>query len=107
VETGISIMQGMRGFTSGLAIPTFVVDLVQGGGKVPLAPNYVLSMSDNELLLKNYEGQIYRYRNPSSNGVGKEDAVPVSGVIPNIMTENVRRVESAGETDASRIIVRS
>ncbi|HTY82398.1 MAG TPA: KamA family radical SAM protein, partial [Dehalococcoidales bacterium] len=107
VETGIDIMQGMRGFTSGLAIPTFVVDLVQGGGKVPLAPNYVLSMSDNELLLKNYEGQIYRYRNPSPDGVGKEAAVPVSGVIPSEMTENVRRVESAGETDASRVIVRS
>jgi lysine 2,3-aminomutase len=107
VETGINIMQGMRGFTSGLAIPTFVVDLVQGGGKVPLAPNYVLSMSDNELLLKNYEGQIYRYRNPSPNSVGKEAEVPVSGVIPNKMTENVRRVESAGEADASRVIVRS
>ncbi|MCJ7606088.1 MAG: KamA family radical SAM protein, partial [Dehalococcoidales bacterium] len=43
IETGIKIIESMRGHTSGLAIPTFVVDLVQGGGKVPLQPNYVLS----------------------------------------------------------------
>jgi lysine 2,3-aminomutase len=65
VETGIKIIEGMRGHTSGLAVPTFVVDLVQGGGKVPLQPNYVLSMTEDELLLRNYEGQIYRYRNPN------------------------------------------
>jgi lysine 2,3-aminomutase len=107
VETGINIMQGMRGFTSGLAVPTFVVDLVQGGGKVPLAPNYVLSMSDNELLLKNYEGQIYRYRNPSPNGVDRGAAAPVSGAMPGLLTETVSQAERAGETDASRVIVRS
>ncbi len=65
VETGIKIIEGMRGHTSGLAVPTFVVDLSHGGGKVPLQPNYVLSQSEEELLLKNYEGQIYRYRNPA------------------------------------------
>jgi len=54
----------LRGHISGLAVPTFVVDLVQGGGKVPLQANYVLSRTEDELLLKNYEGNIYRYRNP-------------------------------------------
>ena len=61
VEAGIKIIEGMRGHTSGLAMPTFVVDLPQGGGKVPLQPNYVLAQTEEELMLKNYEGHIFRY----------------------------------------------
>jgi lysine 2,3-aminomutase len=88
VETGIKIIEGMRGFISGLAIPTFVVDLVEGGGKVPLQPNYVLSMSDDELMLKNYEGQVYRYRNPGrQNGQEKIVATPVSGIVPSLLAD--------------------
>jgi lysine 2,3-aminomutase len=86
VETGIKIIEGMRGHTSGLAIPTFVVDLVQGGGKVPLQPNYVLSMNEDELLLRNYEGQVYRYRNPNPSLPGEQDtAVSVSGTVENLL----------------------
>jgi lysine 2,3-aminomutase len=89
VATGIKIIEGMRGHTSGLAIPTFVVDLVQGGGKVPLQPNYVLSMTDKELLLKNYEGRVFRYRNPETRP-GEENLAtpaPVSGVVASLLTE--------------------
>ncbi len=108
VETGIKIMEGMRGFTSGLAIPTFVVDLVQGGGKVPLQPNYVLSMTDNELMLKNYEGQIYRYRNPNSqNYMEKVAAAPVSGVVPSLLADTAQPLKTEEEADANRVIVRS
>ena len=64
VETGIKIIEGMRGHTSGLAIPTFVVDLVNGGGKVPLQPNYLLAQTEDHLLLRNYGGNTYLYRNP-------------------------------------------
>jgi len=64
VEAGIKIIEGMRGHTSGLAIPTFVIDLPQGGGKVPLQPNYVVAQSEAELVLRNYEGRTFRYRNP-------------------------------------------
>jgi len=85
VETGIKIIEGMRGHTSGLAIPTFVVDLVQGGGKVPLQPNYVLSQNENELLLRNYEGQVYRYRNPNPSVSAGPDAVPVSGTVATLL----------------------
>ena len=103
VETGIKIMEGMRGFTSGLAVPTFVVDLVQGGGKVPLQPNYVLSMTGEELLLKNYEGQVYRYRNPGSQDL----KVKVSGVVPSLLADNAQPLKTEEEADANRVIVRS
>jgi lysine 2,3-aminomutase len=65
VESGIEIIEGMRGHTSGLAVPTFVIDLPQGGGKVPIQPNYILEQTESELLLRNYEGRTFRYRNPT------------------------------------------
>jgi lysine 2,3-aminomutase len=64
LETGLSIIEGLRGHTSGLAVPTFVIDLPEGGGKVPLQPNYVLAKKKGELLLRNYQGHLFRYRNP-------------------------------------------
>jgi lysine 2,3-aminomutase len=66
VEVGVSIIEGLRGHTSGLAVPTFVVDLPQGGGKVPLQPNYVLAKKRGEVLLRNYEGRLFRYRDPKA-----------------------------------------
>jgi lysine 2,3-aminomutase len=91
VETGVKIIEGMRGHTSGLAIPTFVIDLVQGGGKVPLQPNYVLSMNEDELLLKNYEGNIYRYRNPSPQApaVTMEPVPAISAAVESLLAEPV------------------
>ncbi len=64
VETGIMIIEKMRGHTSGLAVPTFVIDLPDGGGKVPLQPNYLLAQTENELILRNYQGRFFWYRNP-------------------------------------------
>ena len=64
LETGIKIMEGMRGHTSGLAVPTFVVDLPQGGGKVPMQPDYVVLRTTEELLIRNYQGRLFHYRNP-------------------------------------------
>jgi lysine 2,3-aminomutase len=66
VEAGIKIIEGMRGHTSGLAIPNFVIDLPQSGGKVPLQPNYVLAQTEGELVLRNYEERIFHYRNPAN-----------------------------------------
>ncbi len=68
VETGLKIIEGLRGHTSGLAVPTFVIDLPDGGGKVPLQPNYVLRYNMEELALRNYEGNLFRYRNPRTGG---------------------------------------
>ncbi|UCB56839.1 MAG: KamA family radical SAM protein [Candidatus Omnitrophota bacterium] len=64
VEKGIEIIRAMRGFTSGLCVPTFVVDGLKGQGKVPLAPNYLVSKEDNYMLLEGYEGKRFKYYNP-------------------------------------------
>ena len=105
VETGIKIIEGMRGHTSGLAVPTFVIDLIQGGGKVPLQPNYVLSMTEDELLLKNYEGKVFRYRNPSSKECREEAVATVSGIVKSLRVDAELTLEIKGEADANRVIL--
>jgi len=72
VETGLRIVEQMRGHTSGLAVPTFVVDLPHGGGKVPLQPDYLLRQSGEYMLLRNYEGKVFRYRNPGQHSTHKD-----------------------------------
>ena len=62
ISQGIEIIEKMRGHTSGLAVPNFVVDAVRGGGKIPLQPNYLLHCSgDNIMLLRNYKGERFVY----------------------------------------------
>jgi len=61
---GVQILEALRGHTSGLAVPTFVVDLPGGGGKVPLMPTYILARSDDRAVLRNYEGAITVYMEP-------------------------------------------
>jgi lysine 2,3-aminomutase len=59
---GLEIMEGLRGHMSGLAIPTYCVDAPHGGGKIPLLPNYLVSASDDCVILRNYEGMLVRYQ---------------------------------------------
>lgn len=66
VAKGIEIMESLRGHTSGLAVPTFVIDAPEGGGKVPILPNYLLSMSDSRVIVRNYEGFITTYTQPTN-----------------------------------------
>lgn len=61
VQKGLDIIQGLRGHTSGYAIPHYVIDAPNGGGKIPLLPEYVVGKSGKNLLLKNYKGDIYTY----------------------------------------------
>jgi lysine 2,3-aminomutase len=61
VETGLAIMESLWGHTSGFAIPTFVVDAPQGGGKIPLLPNYKLAHGNGQVLLRNYQGKRFIY----------------------------------------------
>jgi lysine 2,3-aminomutase len=65
IGKGIEIIEGLRGHTSGLCVPTFVVDAPGGGGKIPVMPNYLISHGDNRVILRNYEGVICAYTEPS------------------------------------------
>lgn len=64
VEKGLKMIEGLRGHTSGYAVPSYVIDAPGGGGKIPLLPEYVAGRDGNDLLLKNYEGNVYRYPDP-------------------------------------------
>ncbi|MBU5308494.1 lysine 2,3-aminomutase [Clostridioides mangenotii] len=66
VSKGIEIIEGLRGHTSGYCIPTFVVDAPGGGGKTPVMPNYVISQSHDKVILRNFEGVITTYTEPSN-----------------------------------------
>ncbi len=66
VSKGIEIIEGLRGHTSGYAVPTFVVDAPGGGGKTPVMPNYVISQSPRKVILRNFEGVITTYTEPEN-----------------------------------------
>jgi len=63
IETGINIIEGLRGHTSGLAVPHFVIDAPGGGGKIPILPNYVLHKDEERIILRNFQHKIYTYKN--------------------------------------------
>jgi lysine 2,3-aminomutase len=64
VQAGLDIIAGLRGHTTGYAVPHFVIDAPGGGGKIPLLPEYVLGRDGDDLLLRNFEGNTYRYPDP-------------------------------------------
>jgi lysine 2,3-aminomutase len=66
ISKGMEIMENLRGHTTGMAVPTFVVDAPGGGGKIPVAPNYLISQSDRRFVLRNYEGVITTYTQPEN-----------------------------------------
>ena len=61
VAKGLEIIRGLRGHTSGYAVPSYVIDAPGGGGKIPLLPDYVVGREENALVLRNYENNLYRY----------------------------------------------
>ncbi|MGE4297392.1 MAG: KamA family radical SAM protein [Desulfovibrionaceae bacterium] len=75
VADGLRIMQGLRGHTSGYAVPTYVIDAPGGGGKVPIYADTMVGRDGDDLLLRNYEGGIYRYPDPA-NGCGCAAPLP-------------------------------
>lgn len=64
VEDGIAIIQSLRGWTSGLAVPQYVVDGPDGGGKIPLLPQYLLKLDSDNVVLQNYQGRRIVYKQP-------------------------------------------
>ena len=66
VSKGLEIIEGLRGHTTGYAIPQYVIDGPGGGGKIPVNPNYVVKHTDNQVVLRNYEGKEFIYPEPNS-----------------------------------------
>ncbi len=64
VEKGLEIVEGLRGWTSGLAVPHFVIDAPGGGGKIPLIPEYIVRLTDEEIVLRNFRGEQYVWKQP-------------------------------------------
>jgi lysine 2,3-aminomutase len=77
VRKGLEIVQALRGYTTGYAIPQFVIDAPGGGGKVPINPEYVQEITEHEVVMRNFEGLEYRY--PLA---GADEAVAVDGQRP-------------------------
>ena len=65
IAKGIEMMEGLRGHTSGFAVHQYIIDAPGGGGKIPLMPNYLISMSDHKVVLRNYEGYLTTYEEPT------------------------------------------
>ena len=61
VSKGIEIIEGLRGHTTGYAIPQYVIDAPGGGGKVPINPDYQIYRDDEKIVIRNYEGQVFEY----------------------------------------------
>ena len=61
VRRGLEIMEQLRGHTTGYAVPQYVIDAPGGGGKVPIAPNYVLSHNADRVVIRNFEGKVFEY----------------------------------------------
>jgi lysine 2,3-aminomutase len=64
IAKGLEIIEGLRGHTTGYAVPQYVIDAPGGGGKIPLLPDYVVGRDGDDLLLRNFEGNVYRYPDP-------------------------------------------
>ena len=86
VQKGLEIVKALRGWTSGLAVPHFVIDAPGGGGKVPLLPEYVEEITDDEVIFRNYEGKRFSYKQPrtlvpdAAPGIAAQahDVVPIA-----------------------------
>jgi len=77
VEKGLEIIQGLRGHTTGYATPIFAVDAPGGGGKVQITPDFIVGRDGDDLLLRNFEGDVYRYHDPGGS-LGRDKKVKLA-----------------------------
>jgi len=85
VQKGLNLISDLQGHTSGMGVPYFVIDAPGGGGKVRLLPNTVIEHNEKEVIIKNYEGKVFRYPQPVRKSAKKK--VPVTE--EPVSTENV------------------
>ncbi len=79
VRRGLEIMEGLRGHTTGFAVPTYVVDAPQGGGKIPLMPNYLVSQGEHGMVLRNFEGVLVSVED--APGAPADRRLPAPGLV--------------------------
>ena len=75
---GLEIIEGLRGHTTGYAVPQFVIDAPGGGGKVPITPDYYVGRDGTDVVLRNFQGKLYRYPDTA----GEPVQCSMDGVIP-------------------------
>ena len=103
VGKGLEIMEGLRGHTSGYAVPTYVIDAPGGGGKIPVMPNYLISYSDHKVVLRNYEGYITTYEEPLDLQAHDKATLRVRASTTALRARPVRRPRPArGRADVDR-----
>ena len=98
VQKGLEIIQALRGWTSGLAVPQFVIDSPGGGGKVPLLPEYVEEITDDEVVFRNYEGKRFVYKQPRQ---------PIPATMPGIAAEHDVVPIEAGKAAKKKRVARN
>lgn len=113
VWKGLEIIEGLRGHMSGLGVPTYVVDGLHGAGKIPLMPNYLVSAAENAVVLRNYEGMLFRYAPEDKDG-GQQtryESMGVSSLLGGqrsmLMPEGNRRMARRQANEAQLPIVES
>ncbi len=103
VQKGLEIIQALRGWTSGLAVPHFCIDAPGGGGKVPLLPEYVEEITDDAVVFRNYAGERYIYRQPREPGergrvvAAEHDVLPIGGTRKKAASKKGSRRKAANE----------
>lgn len=104
VQTGLDIIKALRGHTSGMAVPTFVIDGPGGGGKIPVHPNYVVARQGTNIILENYEGNRYVYPDVAEHG-----SEPTPAGIPDDVSEVPARpllnISATPEPDATMEVI--
>jgi len=91
IQKGMEVIGALRGWTSGLAVPHFVIDAPGGGGKIPLLPEYVQEITKDEVIMRNYAGKEYRYPLPKEPApVGGCEADPQEQLVPLSAVNRIR-----------------
>jgi lysine 2,3-aminomutase len=102
-EKGLEIVRAIRGWTTGLCQPHFVIDAPGGGGKIPILPEYVESVSDEEVVLRNYAGEVYRYPLPQAPAIAAANRLVVlQGGVQSSPAANGRTGRPAKKTATGR-----
>jgi lysine 2,3-aminomutase len=80
VSKGIEIIESLRQHTTGMAVPTYVIDAPGGGGKIPVSPQYMISQAENKVILRNYEGKVFAYTEPGYEQSDSQENINNRGV---------------------------